>query len=46
MTTAMIVALIALCGWLGMRLHAARTENSELRTSIAQLKRRLAQRPL
>lgn len=46
MTTAMIALLAGLCGYLGMQLHAAKTENSALRTNIAQLKRRLSQRPL
>ena len=44
MTTVMIVALACGCAFLGMRLHAAKTENSALRASIVQLKRRLSQR--
>jgi hypothetical protein len=44
MTTVMIVLLACGCAFLGMRLHAARTENSVLRASIVQLKRRLSQR--
>lgn len=44
MTTVMIVVLACGCAFLGMRLHAAKTENSALRASIVQLKRRLSQR--
>ena len=46
MTTAMFALLVGLCGYLASRLHAAKTENSALRANIAQLKRRLNQRPL
>lgn len=45
MTTAFFALLVGLCGYLGMRLHAAKTENVALRTNIAQLKRRLDRRP-
>jgi hypothetical protein len=44
MTTVMIGALLGLAGYLGMRLHAASTENSALRASLATLKRRLVER--
>jgi hypothetical protein len=44
MTIAMIAALVALSGYLGMRLHAEITKNSSLRANVAQLKRRLDQR--
>jgi hypothetical protein len=43
-TTVMIVGLACGCAFLGMRLHAAKSENSALRASIVQLKRRLSQR--
>jgi hypothetical protein len=41
MITAILVSLIGLCGYLAARLHAANTENSALRASVAQLKRRI-----
>ena len=44
MTIMMIALLVGLSGFLGMRLHAASTENSALRANIAALKRRLGQR--
>jgi hypothetical protein len=44
MNLLMISALIALSGFLGIRLHAANVENSALRASVAQLKRRLGAR--
>jgi hypothetical protein len=44
MTTLMIGLLVGLAGYLGIRLHAAITENSALRASVAMLKRRLADR--
>ena len=44
MTTLMIAVLVALSGYLGMRLHFAATEISNLRASVAALKRRLNQR--
>jgi hypothetical protein len=31
-----------LCGFLGLRLHAANVENSALKANVASLKRRLA----
>ena len=43
MTTLMIGVLIGLSGYLGMRLHAAATENSALRANVAALKRRLVE---
>ena len=46
MTTAIFGLLAAACGYLLLRLHAAKTENSALRANIVQLKRRLNQRPL
>jgi hypothetical protein len=39
-----ISVLLALSLYLGTRLHAVITENSSLRATIAQLKRRLDQR--
>jgi hypothetical protein len=44
MTTLMFGALLGLSGYLGMRLHAAATENSALRANVAMLKRRLVER--
>jgi hypothetical protein len=44
MTTVMIALLVGLSGYLGMRLQTAISENSALRTNIALLKRRLAER--
>ncbi|HET9862871.1 MAG TPA: hypothetical protein VFP37_05475 [Steroidobacteraceae bacterium] len=44
MTTAILFLLAGVCAYLGIRLHAANVENSALRTSIVQLKRRLNQR--
>ena len=44
MTIVMLVALVGLSGYLGMRLHAAISENSALRANVAMLKRRLAER--
>ncbi len=46
MNFAMIAALaaFALSFYLGIRLHAANAENSALRASVAQLKRRLGAR--
>jgi hypothetical protein len=39
--TMIIALLVGLSGYLGMRLHAAAVENSNLRKSVAILKRRL-----
>jgi hypothetical protein len=44
MTTFMIGLLIALAGYLGMRLHASASENASLRAHVASLKRQLRQR--
>jgi len=44
MATAMIVTLVVLCGFLGLRLFAAASENSTLRAHVASLKRQLQQR--
>ena len=38
-----LIATVA-CAYLAMRLHAARVEIADLRSNIAQLKRRLLQR--
>jgi len=46
MTIALFALLIGLCVYLGIRLHAKTSENSALRANIAQLRRRLGQRPL
>jgi hypothetical protein len=43
MSTLFISLLLALSGFLGARLHASATENSDLRKNIAMLKRRLGQ---
>ena len=45
MTTALLFLLAGFCGYLAIRLHAAKAENSALRVNIAHLKRRLNQRP-
>lgn len=39
-----VAALVGLCGYLAMRLHAAHVENSALRANVALLKRRLGVR--
>ena len=44
MMAVMLFLVAAVCGYLAIRLHAARVEIADLRTSIAQLKRRLNQR--
>jgi hypothetical protein len=44
MTTITIALLAALSLFLGMRLFAASTENSALRTHVAALKRQLQRR--
>lgn len=44
MTVAMFFLAAAVCGYLGIRLHAANVEIADLRTNVAQLKRRLNQR--
>jgi hypothetical protein len=44
MATAMIVALVVLCGFLGLRLFASASENTALRAHVASLKRQLQQR--
>ena len=41
MTTIIIALLLGLSFFLGVRLHAAVTENTQLRTNIESLKRRL-----
>jgi len=41
MTAAMFFLVAAVCGHLAIRLHAAKAEIADLRTNIAQLKRRL-----
>jgi hypothetical protein len=43
MSTVIIALLVGLSGFLGIRLHAITTENSDLRKNVAILKRRLAQ---
>jgi hypothetical protein len=44
MTVVMMGVFVGLSGYLGMRLHSAITEISALRSNVASLKRRLAQR--
>lgn len=46
MMMAVVVLLAGLCGYLGMRLHAASSENAALQANILQLKRRLGARAL
>ena len=41
MMAVLIVALLGLSAWLGIRLHSAIAENSSLRANVASLKRRL-----
>jgi hypothetical protein len=43
MSTLVIALLVGLSGYLGARLHASATENSDLRKNIVMLKRRLGQ---
>ena len=44
MIAVMLFLLAVVCAYLASRLHAAKVENADLRTNIAQLKRRLNQR--
>lgn len=44
MMVAMVFLIAAVCGYLAIRLHAAKVEIADLRTNIAQLKKRLNQR--
>ena len=44
MTILAIGVLVGLSGYLGMRLSAANTENSALRSQVAALKRQLVKR--
>jgi len=44
MAALIIALLVGLSGYLGARLHASATENSDLRKNIAMLKRRLGSR--
>lgn len=44
MMAAMLFLVAAVCGHLAIRLHAARMEIADLRTNVAQLKRRLNER--
>jgi hypothetical protein len=44
MTAAMFLLVAGVCGYLATRLHAAKVEIADLRTSIAHLKRRLNER--
>ena len=44
MMAVMVVLIAAVCGHLAIRLHAAKLEIAGLRTSVAQLKKRLNQR--
>ena len=44
MTAVVIALLVALIGYLGMRLFSAAGEISALRTHVASLKRRLQER--
>jgi hypothetical protein len=41
MTTILIAGLIALTGYLAVRLQSARAENATLRANVASLKRQL-----
>ena len=41
--TLMLAGLLALSGFLGIRLYSAVTENTALKTHVAALKRQLAQ---
>ena len=41
MTTTLFLLLAGFCGYLAIRLHAAKADNSALRTNVASLKRRL-----
>ena len=43
MTAGLIVGLMGLAAWLGIRLQSATAENSSLRANVAMLKRRLEQ---
>jgi hypothetical protein len=43
---ALFASLTSLCLYLGIRLHAVKTENFALSANIVLLKRRLNQRPL
>lgn len=43
MSTLIITLLLGLSGYLGVRLHASGVENSDLRKSVAFLKKRLAE---
>jgi cell division protein FtsL len=45
MIAAMFLLLAVGCGYLAIRLHAAKVEIADLRANIAQLRRRLNQRP-
>jgi hypothetical protein len=44
MMVATLFLVAGVCGHLAIRLHAAKVEIADLRTNIAQLKRRLNQR--
>jgi hypothetical protein len=44
MTALLIGVLIGLCGYLGLRLNASKSENGALRASVASLKRKLIER--
>ena len=44
MTTLLIGALIALAGYLAVRLRSAQAENVTLRANVASLKRQLVKR--
>lgn len=41
MVTVMLAMLVGLAGYLGIRLHSAVNENSQLRAHVASLKRQL-----
>lgn len=43
MAAVLIVGLVGLAVYLGIRLHSASVENSSLRANVASLKRRLDQ---
>ena len=44
MTAVMFLLAAAVCGYLAIRLHAAKVEIADLRSNIAHLRKRLNQR--
>lgn len=41
MMTVVVAALVALCGWLAVKLSAASKDNAELRTRVESMRRQL-----